>query len=61
MIRIFTATSALLVSLVASAATAVYFDEYVTGITKQCFYEYAGSLYSLTIKANQVCPMTIEV
>lgn len=52
---------AALFSTSAFAATAIKTGEQVTGLTKQCFYSFAGSTYTKTIKSHQVCPMSIQV
>lgn len=43
------------------AARAVYTGEKTTGMTKQCYYSYAGSKYTVTIKAYEVCPSGMDV
>lgn len=55
------AAAALLLAASAHAATAFYVGERQTGLTKQCFYDYAGNGYTITIKSYAICPMTIEV
>lgn len=45
----------------AYAARAMYVGETVTGQTKQCYYEYFGSRYTITVGALQWCPLSIEV
>ena len=35
--------------------------EQVTGMTKQCFYDFAGSTYTRTVPSYALCPLTIEV
>jgi len=56
---------ALIVSLLAvataHAATAFLVGEQVTGMTKQCFYDFAGSTYTRTVPSYALCPLTIEV
>lgn len=52
---------AVLTAASAHAATAFYVGERATGLTKQCFYDYAGNGYTITIKSYAICPMTIEV
>jgi hypothetical protein len=52
---------AALFSSSAFAATAFYTGENVTGLTKQCYYKFAGSTYTKTIKSHQVCPTSIQV
>lgn len=55
----------LMVALVASASahagTAYLTGEKVTGMTKQCFYDYLGSEYTRTIRAHELCPLSIRV
>lgn len=43
------------------AATAFLSGELETGMTKQCFYDYLGSQYTITIDAIRLCPLTIQV
>ena len=45
----------------AYTATAYKTGQAVTGQTKQCYYNYAGSTYTLTIKSYELCPLSIEV
>lgn len=45
----------------AFAGTAFFKYERVTGMTKQCVYDYLGSEYVITIRAYEICPITIEV
>ena len=35
--------------------------EKVTGLTKQCYYQYLGNQYSRTISAVALCPLSIPV
>lgn len=49
------------ISLSAHAGTAFFKYEYVTGMTKQCVYDYLGSQVVRTMQAYQVCPVTITV
>ena len=51
----------LLFTSTAFAATAFLVDEEVTGMTKQCYYEFAGSRYTRTIQSYQLCPLSIQV
>jgi hypothetical protein len=48
-------------SATAYAATAFYTGERVTGMTKQCYYEYLGSEYVRTMRSIDICPLTIRV
>lgn len=54
-----------LIALVASASayagTAYYKSERVTGMTKQCYYDYLGSEYVRTVRSHELCPLTIRV
>ena len=45
----------------ASTVTAFKTGEAVTGQTKQCYYAFGGSQYTLTIKSYELCPLSIEV
>ena len=45
----------------AFAATAFLVGEQVTGMTKQCYYEFAGSSYTKTVKSYELCPLSIQV
>ena len=45
----------------AYAGTAFLTGEKTTGMTKQCFYDYLGSEYTITIKAHKLCPLSIKV
>lgn len=45
----------------AQAGTAFFKYEYVTGMTKQCVYDYLGSQVVRTMQAYQVCPVTIQI
>ena len=51
----------LLVSAPSIAGTAFKTGEALTGMTKQCFYNYLGSTYTITIKSYQLCPFTINI
>ena len=51
----------LLFTSTAFAATAFLVGEEVTGMTKQCYYEFAGSRYTRTIQSFQLCPLSIQV
>lgn len=50
-----------LTSFSATAATAFKTGEMTTGMTKQCFYSYAGNTYTRTVKSHQLCPLSINV
>lgn len=41
--------------------TAFKSGEETTGLTKQCFYTFGTTKYTRTIKAAQLCPLTIRV
>lgn len=45
----------------AHAGKAFKSGEAVTGMTKQCYYNYLGSTYTITIKSFELCPLTIDV
>jgi hypothetical protein len=45
----------------ANAGTAFLVNEVDTGMTKQCFYDFAGSTYTRTVPSYALCPLTIEV
>lgn len=53
--------AALLAASVAHAGTAFFQYERITGLTKQCVYDYLGSEYTITLQSYQVCPITITV
>lgn len=62
--KIFTIIFLLLISttiLAATTVTAFKSGERVTGQTKQCYYKYAGSTYTRTVKSYQLCPLSIKV
>lgn len=50
-----------LASASAFAGTAFLKYERVTGMTKQCVYDYLGNEYTRTIRATELCPLSIEV
>lgn len=45
----------------AQTATAYKTGEQTSGLTKQCFYNFAGSDYTETVSSASLCPMTIQV
>jgi len=51
----------LLLTSPAYAGTAFLTGEITQGMTKICIYEYLGSVYSVTKKSYELCPLTIEV
>jgi hypothetical protein len=53
--------AAALVSASAFAGTAYLKYERVTGMTKQCVYDYLGNEYTKTIRSTELCPLTIRV
>jgi hypothetical protein len=57
-IMIFTA---LLIAGQAQAGTAFFKYERITGMTKQCVYDYLGSAYTITLSSVSLCPLTIDV
>ena len=52
---------ALVASASALAGTAFFKYERVTGMTKQCVYDYLGSEYVRTMRSTEVCPVSIRV
>lgn len=52
---------ALLAASAAHAGTAFFKYERVTGMTKQCYYDYLGSEYVRTMRSIDICPLTIQV
>ncbi len=52
---------AALVSVSAYAGTAFLKYERVTGMTKQCVYDYLGNEYTRTMRSTDVCPVSIQV
>jgi hypothetical protein len=53
--------AALLAASAAHAGTAFFKYERITGLTKQCVYDYLGSEYVITLQSYQLCPITITV
>lgn len=51
----------MLASVSAHAGTAFLKYERVTGMTKQCVYDYLGNEYTRTISSTELCPLTIRV
>ena len=51
----------LLASASAQAATAFLKYERLAGMNKICVYERLGSEYAITIRATELCPLTIDV
>ena len=53
----------LLLPMVASAhhQTAFFRYDYVSGMNRVCVYDHLGSDYAITIKAYEVCPVTVKV
>ena len=47
--------------LAAQQMTAYKTGEQTTGMTKQCIYDALGSTYTTTIKAVELCPLSIKV
>lgn len=41
--------------------TAFKVGEQVTGMTKQCYYNYLGSDYTKTVSAAELCPLSVTV
>ena len=48
-------------SATAFAGTAYLKYERVTGMTKQCVYDYLGNEYTRTMRATDLCPLSIRV
>jgi len=51
----------LLLTTNAFAAMAFLVSQYVDGQSRICIYDHLGSEYIITIKAYEVCPVTIQV
>lgn len=45
----------------AGGGTAFKTGENITGMTKQCFYNYLGSQITRTVSATSLCPLSISV
>lgn len=52
---------ALTASATTFAGTAFLKYERVTGMTKQCVYDYLGNEYTRTMRSTDLCPLSIEV
>jgi hypothetical protein len=52
---------AALASASAFAGTAFLKYERVTGMTKQCVYDYLGNEYTRTMRSTELCPLSIQV
>ncbi len=50
-----------MMSACAFAGTAFLKYERVSGMTKQCVYDYLGSEYTRTIRSSELCPLSIRV
>lgn len=48
-------------SATAFAGTAYLKYERVTGMTKQCVFDYLGNEYTKTIRSSELCPLSIKV
>lgn len=48
-------------SATAFAGTAYLKYERVTGMTKQCVYDYLGNEYTKTVRSSELCPLSIKV
>jgi hypothetical protein len=48
-------------ALRAQTVTALKTGEVTTGMTKQCYYEYAGTRYTQTFRSIDLCPLSIRV
>lgn len=51
----------LLLAPFAFAGTAFLKGSYVSGMNRICLYDHLGSTVAYTIRASQVCPVTIQV
>jgi hypothetical protein len=51
----------LITSSPVSAGTAFFKSDHVTGMTKQCYYDYFGSEYVRTMRNIDLCPLTTQV
>jgi hypothetical protein len=60
-IAIITLMITLLISSVTYAGTAFYTGERTTGMTKQCYYDYLGNQYTITLDSYKLCPLNITV
>lgn len=45
----------------ASTVTALKTGERKSGMTKQCFYEFAGAEYTKTVQSYELCPLSIKI
>lgn len=59
--KIFALIIGLSFSLAANAGTAFFKYERITGMTKQCVYDYLGSEITRTQSAVSLCPISIQV
>lgn len=53
--------AAAVLSASAYAGTAYFKYERITGMTKQCVYDYLGNEYTRTMRSSELCPLTIRV
>ena len=51
----------ILLATPAFAATGFLTGESQSGMAKICYYDVLGSTHAITIKAVELCPLTIEV
>ena len=51
----------LLFSQAATAGTAFFVRDYVSGMNRICVYDYLGSQVVITVSATSICPLTIQV
>lgn len=42
-------------------AVAFYTGEITQGLNKVCYYNHLGSIVTLTVRAVELCPLTVEV
>lgn len=56
-----TLSAALFAAMPAVAATAFLSGERSSGMNKICYYDHLGSTVAITIRAVELCPLTINV
>ena len=59
--KIVVLASVLAFASAAYAGTAFYKRERISGMNKICYYDHLGSEVAITIKAHELCPMTIQM
>jgi len=50
-----------LVSFGAHAGTAFLKRQYVSGMNRICIYDHLGSEVAITLRATDICPVTIQI